>query len=126
LFACIAFASAQIKLKDSNFESEIKKYDLALVMFYAPWCSYSKKLAPDFKKAAKFLSSKGSKSVLIQVDCEANPDTCGNYDIPGYPTLKFFSNGQSIGNYNGQQTAFHMVKRLRELRSKIKEKTNTI
>lgn len=121
LFVSVAVAGSPhvIKLNDSNFERELKKYDLALVKFYAPWCYYSKKLAPDFEKVANFLNRKGSKTVLIEVDCDSNSNTCDSQNVPGYPTLKVFSYGQSVGAYNGKQPSFHMIKHLKEMRLKM-------
>lgn len=47
----------QIDLTDANFASEMKKYDYALVKFYAPWCGHCKRMAPEFEKAAKRLAN---------------------------------------------------------------------
>jgi protein disulfide-isomerase A1 len=38
------FATADdvLVLTDSDFESKIKKYDIVLAEFYAPWCGHCK------------------------------------------------------------------------------------
>lgn len=37
----LAYGSDVIPLKDSDFETESKQYEVLLVKFYAPWSAYS-------------------------------------------------------------------------------------
>ena len=39
---------------------------------------------------------------LAQVDCtDAGKDTCGRFEVSGYPTVKIFRNGELSSDYNG-------------------------
>uniref|UniRef100_A0A915MTI1 protein disulfide-isomerase n=1 Tax=Meloidogyne javanica TaxID=6303 RepID=A0A915MTI1_MELJA len=66
-FASIAISSDVLVYTDANFDKEIKKHDVALVEFYAPWCGHCKKLAPDYEKAATKLRNNDPPIILIKV-----------------------------------------------------------
>jgi len=97
-------------LDESNFDSEIKSADLALVEFFAPWCGHCKALAPEFKKAAKELEGKNA-GALAAVDCTVERDLCNKYEVRGFPTLKLFRNdGSAPSDYDQARKADAIVK----------------
>jgi len=105
----------EISLTDSNFEKEMKKYDLALVKFYAPWCGHCKRMAPEFEKAAVKLANNDPPVQLVNVDCtDPGKDTCSKFGVSGYPTLKTFRNGGNAADYEGGRTENEMVKYMAE------------
>jgi len=104
-------ADSVLDLVDSDFDSALGGIDTALVMFYAPWCGHCKKLKPEFEKAAKTLLSNDPPVTLAKVDCtEGGKDTCGRFEVRGYPTLKIFRGGELSSDYNGPREAGGIVK----------------
>lgn len=97
-------------LSDNNFDDEIKKYERVLVMFFAPWCGHCKRMKADFAKAALMLETdqlNGAK--VAAVDCTVQRKLSERFEIHGFPTMKYFENGQVIADYDGKRTAEAMV-----------------
>ena len=52
--------------------------------------------------------------MCLQVDCtEAGKDTCGRFEVKGYPTLKIFRGGELSSDYNGPREAAGITKFMR-------------
>lgn len=62
------------------------------VKFFAPWCGYCKKLAPIWEQLGEEMKGKVN---IASVNCDENKKLCDENKVRGYPTLKFFQNGQS-------------------------------
>lgn len=99
-------------LGDNDLAQAIKEHEFILVEFYAPWCGHCKKLAPEYAKAAALLKEEGSKVRLAKVDATENQKSGEQYQIQGYPTLKFFINGEEI-EYEGGRTDKEIVNWIR-------------
>lgn len=99
-------------LGDSDLGDAVKEFEHILVEFYAPWCGHCKRLAPEYVKAAALLKEEGSAVRLAKVDATEHPNSAEQYGIQGYPTLKFFINGEPI-EYEGGRTDKEIVGWLR-------------
>jgi thioredoxin-like negative regulator of GroEL len=61
-------------------------------------------LAPEYAKAATALKALGNEAVLAKIDATAETALGSRFDIKGYPTLKWFVDGEHV-DYNGPRDA---------------------
>lgn len=88
-------------LDSATFRNTLRKIKHAIVMFYAPWCGHCKSTKPEFVKAAE----KFADELMVAfgaVDCTADQELCANYDVRGYPTIKYFNfYDKAVKEYTG-------------------------
>merc|ERR1711892_932967 len=104
----IAEEKGVLVLTDKNFDQAITENEYVLVEFYAPWCGHCQSLEPEYAQAAQDLAEQGSPIKLGKVDATAEKETGTKFDIEGFPTLKFFKNGEA-SEYNGPREAKGIV-----------------
>jgi len=102
-------------LDPKNFDKIVKdtKKDV-LIEFYAPWCGHCKKLAPDYEKVAATFQN-DPNVVIASLDADKYRDLAQQYEISGYPTLKWFPKNNKDGEaYNGGRTPEDFVQFINE------------
>jgi protein disulfide-isomerase A1 len=105
LLASSAFAADDadvVVLTESNFDDHLKDNPKTLVEFYAPWCGHCKRLAPEYAQAATALKD---VAPLGKVDCTAEKELCSKYEVNGYPTIKWFTDGEASDYTSGRDAA---------------------
>ncbi|KAG1668907.1 hypothetical protein FOA52_016076 [Chlamydomonas sp. UWO 241] len=89
----------------SNFDEVIGSSKYALVEFYAPWCGHCKSLAPHYAKAATALKSSHPDVVVAKLDADAHKELGSRFGVSGFPTLKWFVDGEVAMDYGGGRDA---------------------
>jgi len=90
-----------VLLNTTNFQSTICGSSTAwLVEFYSSWCGHCIHFAPTFKELAEDVYSWRGVMAVAAIDCamEYNMETCREYEVMGYPTIKFFSPNTPAGD----------------------------
>ena len=83
---------AIINITKEIFEEQILKADQpVLVDFWAPWCTYCRRIAPTFDKIAE---QQEDKLVFAKVNVDEAPEIAEKYGIDTIPTLLLFKNGE--------------------------------
>ncbi|CAF0922510.1 unnamed protein product [Rotaria sordida] len=110
--------------------SKIKQYDALLVLFYVKWCSYCRRIHPEYERAGTILLKNTDSPIYIaKLDCtDDNAARCSRrYNVDGYPTLRIYRYGHFIGeelNY-GNRTTDEIVKTMKALKKHTKQQKQT-
>ena len=81
-----------IETDDSNFESEVLKAEIpVLVDFWAPWCGPCKAIAPILEQISDEL---GDKIKIVKVNVDDNQKYAVDFGIKSIPTLLVFNKGE--------------------------------
>lgn len=90
---------AEIKIDESNFDKEVLKSDmLVMVDFWAVWCGPCKVLGPIVTELA--IEYEG-KLKVGKVNVDENNALAAKYGVMSIPTLKFFKDGKLVGEMIG-------------------------
>lgn len=99
-----------VTLTDSNFESEVIKSDVpVLIDFWATWCGPCKAIAPIVEDLAKEYDGKVK---IGKVDVDNNQQTAIKYGIRSIPTILIFKNGQVNDTIVGAVPKAQIVQKL--------------
>ncbi|KAJ7391850.1 hypothetical protein OS493_016140 [Desmophyllum pertusum] len=83
-----------------------------MIMFYAPWCGYCKKLKPDYALAASELKGEAIMAGM-DVDTYEGYPIREQYNITGFPTLIYFESGEEKYRYQGKHDKDSLVEWMR-------------
>lgn len=90
---------AEIKLTDQNFEQEVLRADLpVLVDFWASWCGPCRMLAPVIAEIAEEYAGKVK---VGKVNVDEQPNLANRYGIASIPTVMLFKNGEVVNTSLG-------------------------
>ncbi|KAF9676689.1 hypothetical protein SADUNF_Sadunf08G0029100 [Salix dunnii] len=90
-----------VVLTEKNFSNFIATNPYVMVEFYASWCYWSRKLAPEYSAAATLLKG---EAVLAKVEATVEMGLARKYEIQGYPSLFLFAGGIQKACYYGERT----------------------
>ena len=87
-----------IMLTDASFSSEISKYPLMVVDFWAVWCPPCRIIAPIVEQLAKEYAG---RVAFGKLNVDENPLTSGEFEVQSIPTLLIFRNGEAVDGIIG-------------------------
>jgi len=90
---------AEVELNQQNFDQEVMTaQEPVLIDFWAEWCGPCKVLSPLVEQLAEEYQG---KLKVGKVNVDENNDLAMRYNVMSIPTLKFFKNGQIVGEIVG-------------------------
>lgn len=90
---------AEVTITEQNFQQEVLKSDVpVLVDFWAVWCGPCKAVAPIIEELSHDYSG---KLKVGKVNVDENNQLAFQFGIMSIPTMKFFKNGQVVGEIIG-------------------------
>lgn len=86
---------AAININKEQFHSLLADDKPVLVDFWAPWCSYCRRIAPAYEKIAE----QYSKDIVVgKVNIDDEPQIAHAEQIEVIPTLVLYKGGEAIGS----------------------------
>ncbi|MDR2945695.1 MAG: thioredoxin [Candidatus Adiutrix sp.] len=93
--------SSLLNLTDSNFDEEIKKAAVpVLVDFWAPWCGPCKAVAPILEELADEYQG---RLIIAKMNVDDNQATPARFGVRSIPNMVIFKNGAEAGRIVGSR-----------------------
>lgn len=86
---------AAMNLNHKEFQDMMEQGKLVLVDFWAPWCSYCRRIGPAYDKVA---AQYGKNLAVAKVNIDEEPLLAEKEQIEVIPTLVLYRDGQAIGS----------------------------
>ena len=99
-----------ILLSDASFSSEISKYPLVVVEFWAAWCGPCRMVAPIIEQLAKEYAG---RVAFGKLNVDENPLTSGEFEVQSIPTLLIFRNGEAVDGIVGAVPKYQIESRIK-------------
>ena len=103
-----------VHLTMDTFDSYLAENPSVLVMFYAPWCGHCKAMKPHYTEAAQLLSDEGVSGTLAAVDATKEQAVASKFEVKGFPTVKYFKDGELAYDYGFERTTEALVEFMKD------------
>ena len=101
--------SEPAEVSDDNFNDFLKKYDVAVVDCWAPWCGPCRAMGPVIDALAAELKG---KVAFGKLNTDQNPRTSMRFQIEAIPTLLVFKEGELVDRHVGARPKDDLKRRL--------------
>ena len=78
-----------------DFHRALHEGKTVLVDYWAPWCSYCRRINPAYEKIAE---QYGQQFVVAKINIDDEPQIVNQEHIEVIPTLVLYKNGQAVGS----------------------------
>lgn len=85
---------AAMNVNYQQFQEMMDQGKTVLVDFWAPWCSYCRRINPAYEKIAE---SYGERIVVAKVNIDEEPQFAQAEQIEVIPTLVMYRGGEALG-----------------------------
>ena len=94
----------------TSFENFLRAHPNAFVWFHARWCGHCVQMENDYNVAAEAVKNVS----FIKVDADRHGALITRYQIEGFPTLKLFTNGKPVFEYDKKRNSAEFIKWLNQ------------
>eukprot|EP00439_Symbiodinium_sp_Y106_P010596 s6085_g1.t1 len=101
--------SEVLSVDGDNFYATLREHPRLMLFFYAPWCGHSKKMEPEFEKAA---SSLQGNVAFARIDASLEVEIAEEFGLKSYPGI-FLLHRAHWEEYTGRRHEQAMVEWLR-------------
>ena len=101
--------AAPLTLNDSNFEGTIKKSQLIVVDFWAPWCGPCRAVSPVIEQLATELAG---RALFGKLNVDENPVVSSTFGIQSIPTIAIFKNGKMVDGFVGAASKSQILSKI--------------
>jgi thioredoxin len=91
--AMMSFITEPLVLTDSNFASEVTKYPIMVVDFWAPWCGPCRMVSPIIEQLSREYSG---RVAFGKVNVDENQRIAASFGIQSIPTLMIFKGSKAV------------------------------
>ena len=81
-----------LHINDETFDQTVNSDTTVFVDFWAPWCTYCRRIAPAVDQVA---GQYGEQMVVGKVNVDEQPELAERFGVETIPTLLVFRNGQA-------------------------------
>lgn len=86
---------AAININYDQFQNMMEEEKLVMVDFWAPWCSYCRRINPAYEKIAE---QYGGQIAVVKVNIDEEPRLAEKEMIEVIPTLVLYRNGEAVSS----------------------------
>lgn len=91
---------AAMNMNQEQFEQAIREKKPVLVDFWAPWCSYCRRIEQAYDKVAQ----DRPELTVAKVNIDDLPEIAGDYGIEVIPTLVLFRGGRAVSSITAPES----------------------
>jgi peptide-methionine (R)-S-oxide reductase len=112
-------ANEPIHINDDDFDEVVRRDDLVLVDFWAPWCGPCRAIGPVLEELA---GDYGDALTVAKINIDDNQRKAAQFGVRSIPTLVLFKDGNPVETLIGLQTRSSLTAAIERARGKY-EKT---
>lgn len=86
---------AAINMNNKDFSQAMAEGKAILVDFWAPWCSYCRRIGPAYEKIAEQF---GDELIIAKVNIDDEPLLANQEQIEVIPTLVLYKDGKALAS----------------------------
>jgi len=109
----IQLGSAQAEsLTPNNFHATLRSRNdsFSFIDFFASWCVYCQRMAPEWKKLAETVKEKQIDVRIFKVDCVHYQGFCEKEGVAAYPTLRMYHGDRPLDHdFTGMRNVDHFL-----------------